>query len=260
MDQLSPIMLGFLGSLAAGTLTAVGAVPVLFGRIPSRATRDLSLGFAAGVMLAASFFSLIIPALDAAEPRFDNGAAPAAIVCIAILLGMASVALMNEKLPHEHFKTGREGPDAASLRRVWLFIIAITIHNFPEGLAVGVGFGSGGMEGGLPLAIGIGLQNAPEGLAVAVSLMGEGYAKLRAWGIAALTGMVEPIGGLLGAGIITLSEPLLPWGLAFAAGAMLYLISHEIIPETHRSGHQNKATLGLSVGLTLMLFLDVWLG
>ena len=253
-------MLGFLGSLAAGTLTAVGAVPVLFGRIPSRGTRDLSLGFAAGVMLAASFFSLIIPALDAAEPRFDNGAAPAAIVCIAILLGMATVALMNEKLPHEHFRTGREGPDAASLRRVWLFIIAITIHNFPEGLAVGVGFGSGGMEGGLPLAIGIGLQNAPEGLAVAVSLMGEGYAKLRAWGIAALTGMVEPIGGLLGAGIITLSEPLLPWGLAFAAGAMLYVISHEIIPETHRSGHQNKATLGLSVGLTLMLFLDVWLG
>ncbi|MFC0159229.1 MULTISPECIES: ZIP family metal transporter [Mameliella] len=260
MDQLSPIMLGFLGSLAAGTLTAVGAVPVLFGRIPSRSTRDLSLGFAAGVMLAASFFSLIIPALDAAEPRFDNGAAPAVIVCIAILLGMASVALMNEKLPHEHFRTGREGPDAASLRRVWLFIIAITIHNFPEGLAVGVGFGSGGMEGGLPLAIGIGLQNAPEGLAVAVSLMGEGYSKLRAWGIAALTGMVEPIGGLLGAGIITLSAPLLPWGLAFAAGAMLYVISHEIIPETHRSGHQNKATLGLSVGLVLMLFLDVWLG
>jgi zinc transporter, ZIP family len=260
MDPLSPIMLGFLGSLAAGTLTAVGAVPVLFGRIPSRGTRDLSLGFAAGVMLAASFFSLIIPALDAAEPRFDNGAAPAAIVCIAILLGMATVALMNEKLPHEHFRTGREGPDAASLRRVWLFIIAITIHNFPEGLAVGVGFGSGGMEGGLPLAIGIGLQNAPEGLAVAVSLMGEGYAKLRAWGIAALTGMVEPIGGLLGAGIITLSEPLLPWGLAFAAGAMLYVISHEIIPETHRSGHHNKATLGLSVGLVLMLFLDVWLG
>lgn len=253
-------MLGFLGSLAAGTLTAVGAVPVLVGRIPSRATRDLSLGFAAGVMLAASFFSLIIPALDAAEPRFDNGAAPAAIVCIAILLGMAAVALMNEKLPHEHFRTGREGPDAVSLRRVWLFIIAITIHNFPEGLAVGVGFGSGGMEGGLPLAIGIGLQNAPEGLAVAVSLLGEGYTKLRAWGIAALTGMVEPIGGLLGAGIITLSAPLLPWGLAFAAGAMLYVISHEIIPETHRSGHQNKATLGLSVGLTLMLFLDVWLG
>ncbi len=260
MESLSPIMLGFLGSLAAGSLTAIGALPVLFGRLPSRATRDLSLGFAAGVMLAASFFSLIIPALDAADVRFENGAAPAAIVCVAILLGMAAIALMNEKLPHEHFSTGREGPEGASLRRVWLFIIAITIHNFPEGLAVGVGFGSGGMNGGLPLAIGIGLQNAPEGLAVAISLLGEGYSKRRAWGIAALTGMVEPIGGLIGAGIITIAEPLLPWGLAFAAGAMLYVISHEIIPETHRNGHQNRATLGLAVGLVLMLFLDVWLG
>jgi len=260
MTELSPVMLGFLGSLAAGSLTAIGAVPVLFGRIPSRATRDLSLGFAAGVMLSASFFSLIIPALDAAAPRFDSSAGPAAIVCVAILLGMGAVALMNEKLPHEHFKTGREGPEADALRRIWLFIIAITIHNFPEGLAVGVGFGAHGLSGGLPLAIGIGLQNAPEGLAVAVALLGEGYGKGRAWSIAALTGLVEPVGGLLGAGIITLSQPLLPWGLAFAAGAMLYVISHEIIPETHRSGHQNKATLGLAIGLVIMLFLDVSLG
>lgn len=163
LEPLSPITLGFLGSLAAGSLTAVGATPVLFGRVPSRATRDLLLGFAAGVMLAASFFSLIIPALDAAERQFDNGALPAAIVCVAILLGMGAVALMNERLPHEHFKTGREGPAAASLRRVWLFIIAITIHNFPEGLAVGVGFGADGFSGGLPLAIGIGLQNRARG-------------------------------------------------------------------------------------------------
>ena len=260
MESTSLVLLGFLGSLAAGSLTAVGALPVLFGRTPARAFRDMSLGFAAGVMLAASFFSLIIPALDAAEARHGAGATPAAIACAAILLGMGAVALMNDLLPHEHFKTGREGPQAASLRRVWLFIIAITIHNFPEGLAVGVGFGAGGLGGGMPLAIGIGLQNAPEGLAVAMSLLGEGYGKARAWGIAALTGMVEPLGGLIGAGVITISQPLLPWGLAFAAGAMLYVISHEIIPETHRSGHQNKATLGLSVGLVVMLFLDVWLG
>ena len=115
MNELSPIALGFLGSLAAGSLTAVGAVPVLFGKVPSRSTRDMALGFAAGVMLAASFFSLIIPALDAAEPMFENGAMPAAIVCVSILLGMGAVALMNERLPHEHFKTGREGPEAASL-------------------------------------------------------------------------------------------------------------------------------------------------
>jgi len=260
METLSPILLGFIGSLVAGLMTAVGAIPVLFGKTPSRQFRDMSLGFAAGVMLSASFFSLIIPALDAAEIRFGDGAIPAGIVVIAILFGMAAVAVLNEILPHEHFSTGREGPEAASLRRVWLFIVAITIHNFPEGLAVGVGFGADGLQGGLPLAIGIGLQNAPEGLAVAIALLGEGYNKWRAWGIAALTGLVEPIGGIIGAGIISFSQPLLPWGLAFAAGAMLYVISHEIIPETHRSGHQNKATLGLAIGLVIMLFLDVWLG
>ncbi|MGZ9809304.1 ZIP family metal transporter [Pseudoroseicyclus sp. H15] len=260
MDSMSPILLGTLGSLVAGLMTAVGALPVLAGRVPGQATRDMLLGFAAGVMLSASFFSLIIPALDSGAERYGDGAIPAAIVVGGILLGMGAVALMNEKLPHEHFGGGKEGPQSASLRRIWLFIFAITIHNFPEGLAVGVGFGAGGLEGGLPLATGIGLQNAPEGLAVAVALLGEGYPRLRAFGIAALTGMVEPLGGLIGAGVITVAEPLLPWGLAFAAGAMLYVISHEIIPETHRSGHQNKATLGLAVGLVLMLFLDVWLG
>lgn len=260
MEQMSPLALGVVGSLLAGAMTAIGASPVLLGQIPSRAKRDLALGFAAGVMLAASFFSLIIPALDAAETRFENDAAPAAIVCVAILLGIGAVAWMNERLPHEHFSSGREGPEAASLRRVWLFIFAITIHNIPEGLAVGVGFGADGLSGGLPLALGIGLQNAPEGLAVAVSLLGEGYDKGRAWTIAALTGIVEPIGGALGGGVVSLAQPLLPWGLAFAAGTMIYVISHEIIPETHRRGHQNKATFGLSIGLVLMLFLDVWLG
>ncbi|PRY71761.1 ZIP family metal transporter [Halomonas ventosae] len=260
METPSPVSLGFLGSLAAGAMTAVGALPVLVSRTPDRAIRDLALGFAAGVMLAASFFSLIIPSLDASELRYGGRVIPAAIACLSILLGIGMVALMNERLPHEHFQQGREGPETASLRRVWLFIIAITIHNLPEGLAVGVAFGAGGREGGLPLAIGIGLQNAPEGLAVAVALLGEGYSRWRSWSIAALTGLIEPLGGLLGAGIVTVSQTLLPWALAFAAGAMLYVISHEIIPETHRRGHQNKATLGLSVGLVLMLFLDVSLG
>ncbi len=260
MENISPIMLGFVGSLIAGLMTAFGAIPVLFGGVPTRKQRDISLGFAAGVMLSASFFSLIIPALDAAETRYGDGAIPALIVCISILAGMGGVALLNEKLPHEHFASGREGPEAASLRRIWLFIIAITIHNFPEGLAVGVGFGAGGMEGGFPIALGIGLQNAPEGLAVAVALLGERYTAKRAFSIAALTGLVEPVAGLFGAAAIVVAEPLLPWGLAFAAGAMLYVISHEIIPETHRSGHQKQATAGLAVGLVVMLFLDVWLG
>ena len=173
---------------------------------------------------------------------------------------MGAIALLNEYLPHEHFTQGREGPEAASLRRVWLFVFAIAIHNLPEGMAVGVGFGANGLEGGMPLAIGIGLQNIPEGLAVAVALMGEGYSKWRSWSIAALTGLIEPIGGLFGASIVSVSQILLPWGMAFAAGAMLYVISHEIIPETHRCGHQKKATFGLAMGLVIMLFLDVWLG
>jgi ZIP family zinc transporter len=260
MEEVSPVTMGVLASLAAGLMTAVGALPVLFTKTPNRGVRDLALGFAAGVMLAASFFSLIIPSLEASELRYGGSVVPAAIACAAILLGIGMVALLNELLPHEHFEQGREGPEAASLRRIWLFIIAITIHNLPEGLAVGVAFGAGGSEGGIPLAIGIGLQNAPEGLAVAVSLLSVGYSRWRSWTIAALTGLVEPLGGLLGAGVISMSQALLPWGLAFAAGAMLYVISHEIIPETHRSGHQKKATLGLSIGLVLMLFLDVSLG
>lgn len=254
------ILLGFLGSLAAGLMTTVGALPVLAGRVPRERTRDTLLGFAAGVMLAASFFSLIVPSLDISERLYGDGAIPAAIAVGGILLGAIAVAFLNRVLPHEHFVQGREGPAAASLRKVWLFIIAITIHNLPEGLAVGVGFGSGDTESGTALAIGIGLQNAPEGLAVAVALMGEGYTKLRAFAIAALTGLIEPVGGLIGAAAVSISEPILPWGLTFAAGAMLYVISHEIIPETHRRGFQNEATAGLTVGLCLMLFLDVWLG
>ena len=241
-------------------MTAVGAVPVLFGKVPDRGLRDMSLGFAAGVMLSASFFSLIIPSLDAASAQYGDSALPPTIAVVGILTGMAMVAWLNETLPHEHFTSGREGPDGASLHRIWLFIIAITIHNFPEGLAVGVGFGANGLAGGMPLAIGIGLQNLPEGLAVAVALFGEGYSRVRSFGVAALTGLIEPVGGLLGAAMISYSEVFLPWGLAFAAGAMLYVISHEIIPETHRSGHQNRATLGLAIGLVVMLFLDVWLG
>ena len=260
MTEMNPVVLGFVGSLLAGLMTTVGAFPVLFGRIPSVRMRDALLGFAAGVMLSASFFSLIVPSLEISENMYGSGAIPAGIAVGGILVGTMTVAIVNRYLPHEHFIQGREGPQATSLRRVWLFVIAITIHNFPEGLAVGVGFGGGDFSNGMTLAIGIGLQNAPEGLAVTVALVGEGYSRLRAFMIASLTGLVEPVGGLLGAGAVSISEPLLPWGLVFAAGAMLYVISHEIIPETHRRGFQNEATSGLMVGLVLMLFLDVWLG
>lgn len=141
--------------------------------------------------------------------------------------------------------------------RVWLFVLAITLHNLPEGLAVGVGFGEGNIARGTTLAVGIGLQNAPEGLAVALALLSAGYGRLRAFAVATLTGAVEPITGLAGAYAVSLSVLLLPGAMAFAAGAMIYVISHEIIPETHQRGSETLATLGLVVGVALMMLLDI---
>jgi ZIP family zinc transporter len=254
------ILWGLLGSLAAGLMTAVGALPVAFGRSVSPQARDTMLGFAAGVMLSASFFSLILPGLERGAAVYGGVVASALLAGAGIAAGAAMVAALNRWLPHEHFITGPEGADPGALPRIWLFVIAITIHNFPEGMAVGVGFGSGDLGHGLSLAIGIGLQNAPEGLAVAVALRGQGYSAARAVWIATLTGLVEPVGGVIGAAAVTVSAYALPFGLTFAAGAMLYIISHEIIPETHRHGHQDRATTGLIAGLILMLMLDVTLG
>jgi len=257
---MSIVVLGLLASLAAGLMTGVGALPVLAGRTISRRANDTMLGFAAGVMLSASFFSLILPGIDAAENLYGSLILSALLSGAGIALGALAVAAMNEALPHEHFVEGREGAEAAALAKIWLFVIAITIHNFPEGMAVGVGFGGGNVANGVSLATGIGLQNAPEGLAVAVALRGQGYPPFQAFLIALATGLVEPLGGVLGAAAVSVSVHILPWGLAFAAGAMIYIISHEIIPETHRHGHQNRATTGLTAGLILMMVLDVALG
>ena len=252
--------IGFLASLAAGMATAVGALPALFFRAIPDKIQDALLGFAAGVMLAASFFSLILPGLDAAQEQGHSEVGAVSIIIGGILLGVAVIWIVNDYLPHEHFIMGHDGPQSDSLRRIWLFVIAITLHNFPEGLAVGVGFGGGDIANGTTLAIGIGLQNMPEGLAVAVALLGQNYSRRRAFGVAMLTGLVEPVGGLLGIAAVTVALPLLPWGLAFAAGAMIFVISHEIIPETHRRGYENHGTIGLIIGLVVMMFLDVVLG
>ena len=254
------VAIGFLASLAAGLATAVGAIPALFFRAIPDKIQDALLGFAAGVMLAASFFSLILPGLDAAQEQGHSEVGAVSIIIAGILLGATVIWVVNEHLPHEHFIMGHDGPISDSLRRIWLFVIAITLHNFPEGLAVGVGFGGGDIVNGTTLAIGIGLQNMPEGLAVAVALLGQNYSRMRAFGVATLTGLVEPVGGLIGIGAVTLAQPLLPWGLAFAAGAMIFVISHEIIPETHRRGYENHGTIGLIIGLVVMMFLDVVLG
>jgi len=254
------VLVGFLASLAAGLCTALGAAPMLVLRGLSDRLENTLLGFAAGVMLAASFFSLIIPGLEAVQQDGSSSFRAALIVITALLLGAAVLFLVNRYTPHEHFVLGRQRAFTGKLRRIWLFVFAITLHNLPEGLAVGVGFGGDDPASGVTLAIAIGLQNMPEGLAVAASLMALGYTRLQAVGVALLSGLVEPLGGLLGAGVVSLSQPLLPWALGFAAGAMLFVVSNEIIPETHRKGHESMATAGVMVGLAVMMFLDVSLG
>ena len=218
------------------------------------------LGFAAGVMLAAAFFSLILPGLETAIALNSGRLVPALIITAGVLLGGLFVGFLNEIVPHEHFAQGREGPRTAEIDRVWLFVFAITIHNLPEGLAVGVGFGGGDFAAGMMLALGIGLQNAPEGLAVALALRSVGWTPANAFLIAALTGLAEPVTGVLGAYAVSISTQLLPWTMSFAAGAMIYVISHEIIPETHRHGLQRAATLGLMIGFAVMMLLDTAFG
>jgi len=253
------ILIGFIGSLGAGLGTAVGAAGVFGLRQLSQRTEDLLLASAAGVMLAACFFSLIEPGLAAAEAQTGVLWQAALLVIAGILAGAAVMGLVHRIAPHEHFITGRKGPGAARMSRIWLFVIAIAMHNFPEGMAVGVAFAGGDVAAGLPLAIGIGLHNIPEGLAVAVALRSVGYSRSLAFWVSVGTGLVQPVGGLLGATAVWAAQPLLPAILGFAAGAMLYIISHEIIPETHRSGHATRATFALMAGFVAMMFLDVTL-
>ncbi|MCK4573092.1 MAG: ZIP family metal transporter [candidate division Zixibacteria bacterium] len=251
------VEMGILASTLAGLATGVGALPALFFRTVPDKVLNAMLGGAAGVMLAATSFSLIVPGIEAGDNIWpDYGVY---VVVVGMLIGAIFLDRADKWLPHEHFILGHEGPDS-KMRRIWLFIIAITIHNFPEGLAVGVGFGSGDVDAGTSLAIGIGLQNMPEGLAVALPLLGLGYSRWRAIGIATLTGLVEPIGGLLGVGAVTIFSPVLPFGLAFAAGAMLFVISDEIIPETHSKGRSRLATFGIMIGFVVMMAMDNLLG
>ena len=262
VSTLSPFMLGVLASAVAGFgATALGALPVFVMRTMRDTTQNLMLAFAAGVMLAATFFSLLVPALEHAALG-GMARSPAAIgVIVALLLGAVTMHVAHRFAPHEHFgPKGRENADTSRLARVWLFVIAIALHNFPEGLAVGVGAASGDIASGLGVTLGIGLQNLPEGLAVAIALRGQGYDRRHAFAVAALTGLLEPLGGIVGAGALAVSAGLLPWALAFAAGAMLFIISSEVIPETHRHGVERGATTALFGGFVVMLYLDVTLG
>ena len=251
------IAIGLLASVLAGLSTGVGALPAYFFRNVSDKFLNTMLGGAAGVMLAATSFSLIVPGIESGDALWPGYGVY--VMVAGMLFGAVFLDRMDHWLPHEHFVMGHEGPDS-KLRKIWLFIIAITIHNFPEGLAVGVGYGGGDIGAGTSLAIGIGLQNMPEGLAVALPLLGLGYPRWKAIGIATLTGLVEPVGGLLGVAAVALFGPVLPFGLAFAAGAMLFVISDEIIPETHSKGKSRLATFGVMVGFVIMMSLDNLLG
>ena len=256
----------FLGGSVAAVATALGTVPVMFSQRLSERVQDTLFGFGAGVMLAACAFSLIIPGLEAAKAQNLAGGSPWAagsVIGLSILLGGAVLMLMDKLLPHEHFIKGREGMGGEAvrkLRRTWLFVFAIALHNLPEGLAIGVGYaGNDGLRGNA-LATGIAIQDVPEGQVVAVALLAAGYKRWIAVGRGMASGLVEPLGAVLGASIIGWSAALLPWGLGFAAGAMLFVISHEIIPESHRKGHEAYATSGLMIGFVLMMLLDTALG
>lgn len=270
LSQYNIILVGFLASLLAGLATGVGALPIIFIRDVPKKVLDVLLGAAAGVMLAATSFSLIIPAIEAG----GQGIRGASTAIIGILAGGFFMDIVDKFFPSTNLQVGpvsetrKSGTLLAmspSLRRVWIFVLAITIHNFPEGMAVGVGFGDGKIANGLTLAIGIGLQNMPEGLAIALPLLREGFPRWKALLIALGTGLVEPIGGILGIGLVQYARPLLPYTLAFAAGAMLFVIAYEIIPESQNNNGEAKsnsklATHALLIGFVVMMFLDVVLG
>ncbi|MHA1668832.1 MAG: ZIP family metal transporter [Candidatus Heimdallarchaeaceae archaeon] len=260
------ILLGTLASLCAGLATAIGAIPVFFKKDVSDKTLDLLLGFAAGVMLAASAFSLLVPALGlTAEEGFGFFIGTFAfdsvwVVSIGVIVGAVFLDVIDRLAPHKHFISGPEGKMTKRLAATWLFVIAITIHNFPEGLAVGVSFGSETeVANGFVVAIAIGLQNIPEGTAVAMPLLREGYSRKKAFAIAAFSGLVEPIGAVLGVGAVSIAKIFLGFGMAFAAGAMIFVVSDEIIPETHSKEHSRLVTFGIIFGFVIMMFLDNFL-
>ena len=251
---------GLLGGLAGFATTACGALPPLFLRSIPQRVEDAMLGFAAGMMLAASAFSLLLPGLNAARELTGSGGIAAAVVVFGMLLGVLLMLGLDEFTPHEHDKTGPCGPGYDHCSRVWLFVFAIALHNLPEGRAIGVSFSQGDMSVGLPLTSAIALQDIPEGLAVALALRAAGFRSLLAVLVAIASGLLEPLGALLGVGLASGMPLAYPIGLGLAAGAMLFVVSHEVIPETHRNGHQTFATLGLMLGFALMMTLDTALG
>lgn len=257
----SPALAGLAAGLVTWLFTTLGAGAVFLKQEFSRKTLDVLLGFAGGVMLAASVWSLLIPALDLAKAAWGGWkfVPPAG----GFLLGALTLRLLDYATPHFHLMLARPDGPHSELPRSFLLVLAITLHNIPEALAVGVAFGAAsldpalGMAGAFTLMFGIGMQNIPEGMAVSLPLLREGMGRRRAFFIGQLSGAVEPVAALVGALLTALALPVLPWALGFAAGAMIFVTVEEVIPEAHASGNGDAATLGLIAGFVTMMCLDV---
>jgi ZIP family zinc transporter len=264
--ETSPVLLALLATLFTWGVTALGAAMVFLFKELNRRVLNTMLGFAAGVMIAASYWSLLAPAIAMARER----GIPAWLPAVAgFLAGGAFLLLIDHLLPHLHMglERGRAEGIKTSWQRSTLLVMAITLHNIPEGLAVGVAFGSlagqwtpEALGGALALAFGIGLQNFPEGAAVAVPLRREGFSRRKAFAYGQLSGMVEPLAGVAGAALVVTARPLLPYALAFAAGAMIYVVVEELIPEAQRGDETDFSTVGAMLGFAAMMLLDVALG
>jgi len=264
--EYNPILLALGATLFTWFLTALGAAMVFFFKSINRKVLNSMLGFAAGVMIAASFWSLLKPAIEMAE---ENGDIPWVPAIIGFLLGGAFLLLIDKILPHLHMGLARD--KAEGIKTQWqrsvLLVLAITLHNIPEGLAVGVTFGAlannpdvGMLAGAIALAIGIGLQNFPEGAAVSIPLRREGFSRLKAFHYGQMSGIVEPIAGVLGAFLVLSIKPILPYALSFAAGAMIFVVVEELIPESQTGNETDLSTIGAMLGFATMMLLDVALG
>ncbi len=264
-----PVLAALVGTLFTWGITALGSSLVFFFSKASKKVFNGMLGFSAGVMIAASFWSLLNPAIQLAT---EQGLNPIIQASFGFLSGGLFILLIDRYLPHMHIVTHHKEGIESSWHRSILLVIAITLHNFPEGLAVGVAFGyaatlTAGTEaslaaigGAIALAIGIGLQNFPEGAAVSIPLKREGMSKAKAFMIGQFSGMVEPIAGVIGALMAITMQFILPFSLSFAAGAMIYVVVEELIPESQMMETTKIATIGVMLGFTIMMTLDVALG
>lgn len=263
--KMNPILLAFIGTMITFLATVIGSAFVFFFRNGiSPFYQRICLGFAAGVMIAASVWSLLIPAIEMAEEQGKIGWIPAAG---GFILGGLFLYILDKMLPHLHLMSGlTEGP-STELKKSTLLFLAVTLHNIPEGLAVGLSFALAAREGSslslsaaLVLAIGIGLQNLPEGAAISLPLSKQGVSSQKAFAFGALSGIVEPIAGVLGAILVGSIISIMPWFLAFAAGAMIYVVVEELIPEAQLGEHSDSGTLGVMIGFLIMMILDIALG